>query len=464
MNHYVGIWYKKVPNRTVVWVANRNAPLTHTSGELTLTLQGVLILRDATKGNVIWSSVNSSTLSAKKVNKPIAKLLDTGNFIIHEEGESINQEDPIWQSFDFMTDTLLPGMKHGKNLVTGIERVLTSWKSENDPALGEFSDRIDTRGYPQLIITQGGEINFRGGPWNGLRFTGTPNLKPNGFFTFTFVVNHKEIYFQYNLIDTSVLMRLVLQRSGRSEGLLWIESKQEWNIFTAPQKDSCDQYAVCGPFGSCNIDNSPVCSCLRGFEPTAPNLWKNTDWSHGCRHTIPLDCNPGEGFNKYPNLKLPDTRGSWYNQTMTLVECEKTCKSNCSCTAYTTLNISGSGSGCLLWFGGLIDIRTMAENGATLYIRVSASELGNLKTICFIFVIICLQHITKTLWFDTDSIKNSGSSKAGGRVWVIFPIASVVLAILATSCLFYCYYRKKQQQGISLLMDGSAHHYILFYV
>ncbi|KAI7757036.1 hypothetical protein M8C21_003149, partial [Ambrosia artemisiifolia] len=201
MNHYVGIWYKNIPNRTVVWVANRNTPLRHTSGELTLTLQGVLVLRDATKGNVIWSSANSSTLSAKKVNNPIAKLLDTGNFIIHEE-------------------------------------------------------------------------------------------------------------------DTSVLMRLVLQRSGRSEGLLWIESKQEWNIFTAPQKDSCDQYAVCGPFGSCNIDNSPVCSCLRGFEPTAPNLWKNTDWSHGCRHTIPLDCNPGEGFNKYPNLKKKQQQGTSGNESV----------------------------------------------------------------------------------------------------------------------------------------------------
>ncbi|KAI7737800.1 hypothetical protein M8C21_011975, partial [Ambrosia artemisiifolia] len=100
------------------------------------------------------------------------------------------------------------------------------------------------------------------------------------------------------------------------------------------------------------------------------------DWSHGCRRTVPLDCELGEGFNKYSNLKLPDTRWSWYNQSMTLVECEKKCKSNCSCTAYTNSNISGAGSGCLLWFSDLIDIRTFAENGDTLYIRLSYSELG----------------------------------------------------------------------------------------
>ncbi|KAM0063411.1 putative non-specific serine/threonine protein kinase [Helianthus debilis subsp. tardiflorus] len=40
-NYYVGIWYKKIPKRTYVWVANRNTPVTDTSCELTLTLQGV---------------------------------------------------------------------------------------------------------------------------------------------------------------------------------------------------------------------------------------------------------------------------------------------------------------------------------------------------------------------------------------------------------------------------------------
>ncbi|XP_076892546.1 G-type lectin S-receptor-like serine/threonine-protein kinase At4g27290 [Bidens hawaiensis] len=417
-NHYVGIWYKKIPIQTVVWVANRNTPLTGTSGELTLTLQGVLIIRNATTGNVIWSSGNSS--SATSVKNPIGWLLDTGNFIIQEEGEDVNQEDPIWQSFDFMTDTILPGMKHGKNLVTGIERHLTSWKSKDDPASGEFSDWIDTRGYPQLIIREGANIRFRGGPWNGVSFTGALSLKPNQLFNFTFVLNHREIYFQFNLLDPSLLLRLVLQPSGTSEGLIWIDRKQEWSLLTAPQIDRCDQYAVCGSFGSCNIDTSPVCLCLKGYEPTNPDQWRKTDWSQGCRRTIPLDCSPGEGFNKYTNLKLPDTSESWYNQTMTLAECKQECKSNCSCTAYTNSNISGTGSGCLLWFGDLIDIRTFAENGDTLYIRVSASEL--------------------------ESIENSKrSSHSWTRVRVIALIAFGVMAILVSLCLFYCFYRKKQQ-------------------
>ncbi|KAI7724671.1 hypothetical protein M8C21_021482 [Ambrosia artemisiifolia] len=372
-NYYVGIWYKKISKQTVVWVANRDAPLTNTSGELTLTLLGVLILRDATTGKILWSSANSSRTS---VMNPIGQLLDTGNFIIYEDGEDINQENPIWQSFDFLTDTFLPGMKYGWDLVTGVEWRLTSWKSYDDPSSGNFSYGIDKRGYPQPILTDGPNIKFRTGPWNGLRYTGLPNLRPNPIYNFTFVHNQREIYYQNELINTSVLMRLVLQPDGRMERFLWTDSKQQWNLFQALDSDRCDRYALCGPFGRCNIANSSVCECLEGFEPISPDEWKGANWSRGCQRTIPLDCGPEDGFNKYSNLKLPDTKGSWYNQSMTLVDCEKMCKNNCSCTAYTNSDISVTGSGCLLWFGDLIDIRKFAINGDTLYIRMRPSEIG----------------------------------------------------------------------------------------
>ncbi|MFS7985373.1 putative non-specific serine/threonine protein kinase [Helianthus anomalus] len=74
---------------------------------------------------------------------------------------------------------------------------------------------------------------------------------------------------------------------------------------------------------------------------------------------------------------------------MTLGECEKKCKSDCSCTTYTNSNISGTGSGCLLWFGNLIDIRTYSKNGDTLYIRMPPSELGKSRR-CFIFIFITI--------------------------------------------------------------------------
>ncbi|KAI3769214.1 hypothetical protein L6452_00314 [Arctium lappa] len=416
-NHsYLAIWYKKISTGTVVWVANRNTPITTTtSGELTLTPNGLLVLRTAT-GNVVWSSANSSTPSGKN---PVARLLDTGNFIIHDQ-RSIDQENTIWQSFDFPTETLLPGMKFGRDLVSGIERHFTSWKSGDDPAAGEFSAWLDTRGYPQVILTEGRKIRFRAGPWNGLRFSGEPDLRPNPIYGFNFVLNSKEIYYQYNLIDTSVVTRVVIQPNGRMERLLWIHSRQEWTVYLTPETDTCDRYAVCGSFGSCNIDNSPACECLNGFEPTAREQWAVADWSQGCRYKTPLDCRPGEGFKRYTNLKLPDTQWSRFNLTMNQEECERVCKSDCSCTAYTSVNISGPGSGCLLWFGDLIDIRKFAENGEDLYVRLPPSEL--------------------------DLVENSKSSSGGSRARVIVPVATSILVILLSICLFYRYKRKRRKQ------------------
>ncbi|KAK1414640.1 hypothetical protein QVD17_30389 [Tagetes erecta] len=423
-NLYVGIWYKKLPNRTVVWVANRNTPLTDTFGELTLTPDGVLILRNASMGSVIWSSANSTTMK-----NPIGQLLDTGNFIIYKESDVRNQESPLWQSFDTLQHTLPPGVKLGWNAVTRTERHLTSWKSEDDPAFGRFSFLIDTKGFPQLFIKEGQRITFRAGPWNGVRYTGSPNMRPNWFYNFTFVLNDIETSYEWNYVNTSVFTMLVLQPSGNIQRLLWKDDIKEWVVFTTPQIDTCDKYAVCGPFGVCNINNSPLCLCLKGFEPTSPAQWMNTNWLQGCRRSVPLDCKPGEGFKPYSNLKLPDTRGSWFNQTMTLVECQKKCLENCSCTAYTNSNISGSGSGCLLWFGDLMDTRVFSQNGDTLYIRVSASEL--------------------------DSIESSKSSNEERRVLISVPIAILVLVILVSLCVYYRFYKKKQHHQGTLRTESG---------
>ncbi|KAJ4841985.1 hypothetical protein Tsubulata_005413 [Turnera subulata] len=78
-------------------------------------------------------------------------------------------------------------------------------------------------------------------------------------------------------------------------------------------------------------------------------------------------------------MKLPDTSSSWYNMSMNLEECKEKCLRNCSCTAYTNANISGEGSGCLLWFGELIDMREYPDTGQDLFVRMSASYLDEMR-------------------------------------------------------------------------------------
>ena len=142
----------------------------------------------------------------------------------------------------------------------------------------------------------------------------------------------------------------------------------DWNIYSFAPKDDCDSYGLCGVHGSCNINRSPKCECMKGFMPKFQNDWDKADWYNGCVRSSTLDCQKGEGFVKFSGVKLPDKRKSWFNRSMDLKECEVVCLSNCFCTAYTNLDIRDGESGCLLWFGDLIDIKEFNENGQEIYV------------------------------------------------------------------------------------------------
>lgn len=386
-NRYLGIWYKKISIGTVVWVANRDVQLNDSSEVLKLDQSGALILLN--KSNItIWSSNSSGP-----VETPVAQLLDTGNFVVRNENDT-DPENFLWQSFDYPGDTFLPGMKYGKNLVTGLDSYLTSWKSRDDPSTGDFTNRLDPGGFPQMFLREGQVVRFRSGPWNGLRFSGMPNLKPNPIYSFQFVLNQKEIYYSYKLINNSVVTRMVLSPTGILQRYTWIDRQQGWLLYLTAQMDNCDRYALCGAYGSCDINNSPACGCLKGFVPKHPNDWNVADWSGGCIRRTPLNCQNGDGFLKYPGVKLPDTGESWYNMTMNLKECKIECLKKCNCTAYANSDIRNGGTGCVLWFGDLIDIREYNENGQDLYVRMAASELGMISSIHKLYVSVLISLIT----------------------------------------------------------------------
>ncbi|KAF8026052.1 hypothetical protein BT93_F2768 [Corymbia citriodora subsp. variegata] len=362
---YLGIWYKKITT-TIVWVANRAAPLADTSGTLRVTHRGSLVLLSG-NGSEIWSSNWSIP-----VLNPVAQLLDSGNLVV-KDADGSDPNNFMWQSFDHPTDTSLARMKIGWNRTSGFERYLTSWKSIDDPSPGSFTLHLDPNGYPQLLLKQGSDIKFRSGPWNGLRWSGTPNLNPNPYYRYGFVLNEEETYYHYELLNSSVISRLILIPNGILERFTWIDRMRGWTLYLTAPIDQCDDYATCGAYGSCRVDASPVCRCLKGFVPQFSQEWDILDWSNGCVRKNPLDCEK-DIFVPYSSLKLPDTQSSWFNKSMNLQECKVVCLKNCSCTAYSNLDIQDGGSGCLLWFGKLMDIREYNENGQDLYIRMAASE------------------------------------------------------------------------------------------
>ncbi|CAN4102827.1 unnamed protein product [Withania somnifera] len=366
-NRYVGIWFKKIAPRAVVWVANRIIPLNDTSGILTLNPNGCLVLVDNSNAS-IWSSNSSRSLK-----NPKARLLDSGNLVVGDGNESDAEVNFAWQSFDYPGDTLLPGMKLGRNLITGKEWYIESWKSTDDPAPGEYTEHLDSHGYPQFFVCKNSSIVFSTGPWNGIAFTSSPNNKPAMYYSFEFVIKQQEIYFKYELHEF-LPTRTVINQAGMVDHLIWIERSQRWIVYVTTYSDNCDRFDLCGPYASCNINNSPPCDCLQGFKPRYPDQWYAADWSHGCIRKTSLACKQ-DGFLTFTNIKMPDSRYSWFNDSMNLEECKKMCLADCNCTAYSNLDIRNGGSGCLLWFGKLIDIREYKKNEQSLFVRVSASEL-----------------------------------------------------------------------------------------
>uniref|UniRef100_A0A2N9ICZ8 Receptor-like serine/threonine-protein kinase n=1 Tax=Fagus sylvatica TaxID=28930 RepID=A0A2N9ICZ8_FAGSY len=258
---YVGIWYDHISVSTVIWVANRNKPLKSSSGILTISEDGNLVVLDEQKG-ILWSS-------------------NVTNSVIHS----------------------CPKMKISTNVRTGKKVQLTSWKSPSDPSIGSFSAGIH------------------------------PVIPPGNI--------HLE----------------------------------RW------------------AFGSCNPQNSPICSCFRGFEPKNKEEWNRGNWTSGCVRRTPLQCervNNGseegkkDGFLKFNMMKVPDF-ADWSSANED--ECRHQCLENCSCLAYAY----ETGIGCMSWARNLIDTQKFSKAGVDLYVRVASSELdkvGDAKKIITITVII----------------------------------------------------------------------------
>ncbi|CAO2166643.1 unnamed protein product [Urochloa humidicola] len=390
-NTYLGVWYNKVSLRTVVWVANRESPISgavedNPGATLSVSAAGTLAVAAGNK-TVVWS-----VQPASKLASPVAKILDNGNLVLADGGAAGGAV--AWEGFDYPTDTMLPEMKIGIDYVKRKNRTLTSWKSPSDPSPGPVAMIMDTNGDPQVFIWNGGEKVWRSGPWDGFQFTGVPDTATYSGFTFSFVNNAQEVTYSFQVHNASIISHLGVVSTG-NYGLLqrstWVEAAGAWNLYWYAPKDQCDAVSPCGPNGVCDTNNLPVCSCLRGFTPKTPAAWALRDGHDGCVRTTPLDCRNGtDGFVTVRHAKVPDTERSVVDWALTLDQCRQACLRNCSCTAYASANVSagagggrrgaGDGMGCVMWTTGLTDLRVYPDFGQDLYVRLAAADLESLAS------------------------------------------------------------------------------------
>ncbi|KAM1753114.1 hypothetical protein ACFX12_005740 [Malus domestica] len=98
----LAIWFDEIPNKTIVWSANRDN-LVPKGSKVELTVDGEFILNDAT-GKRIWSTQSAGSGVA------YASMLDTGNFVLANRSSS-----NVWESFSYPTDTILPSQTLNQN-------------------------------------------------------------------------------------------------------------------------------------------------------------------------------------------------------------------------------------------------------------------------------------------------------------------------------------------------------------
>ncbi|KAK3143617.1 hypothetical protein QOZ80_4AG0302610 [Eleusine coracana subsp. coracana] len=377
---YLGIWFTASPP-AVCWVANRDVPLNTTTGVLVISSSGTLHLLDGT-GRTSWSSNTTSASAAA------AQLLESGNFVVRDEQGIGDDDDIIWQSFDHPSNTLLAGQRLGKNPETGAEWSLTSWRAPNDPTPGDCRRAMDTKGLPDCVSWQGDVKKYRTGPWNGLWFSGVPEMSSySEMFTNDVIVKPDEVAYVFNATPGAPLSRLVLSEVGVLQRLAWDPASRVWNVFAQAPRDVCDGYAMCGVFGTCDVNTASTlfCSCLQGFSPASPAQWAMRESSGGCRRKAPLDCGGGngtttDGFVVVRGVKLPDTDNATVDMGATVEQCRERCLGNCSCVAYAAADIrgGGGGSGCVMWMNDIVDVRYV-DKGQDLYLRLAKSELAKEK-------------------------------------------------------------------------------------
>ncbi|CAL5040100.1 unnamed protein product [Urochloa decumbens] len=380
---YVGIWYHHIPERTVVWVANRDTPITTpSSAKLAITNNSELVLSDS-QGRSIWKTTNNTT---RGLAGAFAVILDTGNFVLR----SPNGTD-IWQSFDHPTDTILPTMRFILSYKAQPAAGLFAWKDPHDPSTGEFSCSMDPTSNLQLIIWKGTLPYCRLLVVNEISVSGD-TYQSNGTSVLyeTIISTGDELYYMYTDSPDSPYMRFSLDYTGKMSFLSWNSTTSSWAAIAELPTD-CDLYASCGPFGYCDrtvVD--PICRCPDGFE-----LLDSRNVSRGCRRKKALICGKEDYFMAMPNMKVPDKFFRIRNRSFD--QCADECTRNCSCMAYAYANLhnadtTGDASRCLVWTEDLIDMKKAGLFVENLYIRLAQSPVqkkSNLPKILFP-VIACL--------------------------------------------------------------------------
>jgi hypothetical protein len=317
----VAIFYSNTTENVAV-IANRDHPFPNPSAVLTFDPDGNLVISD---GRLLHVLTNTSG-----GNDTYARLLDTGNLILTNRASHV-----LWQSFDYPTDILLPGMKLKD---ANDHPVLRSWKSLTDPAPGPFSLHLDSR-KTQIILMEGSEPYWTGSLTSGV-------------LAGILVIEME--YVTWRGKNTSETRRIVLDFNGNLLLQTWMEG-DHMHAWSSLKLTACGAYPVCGVSSICDdtADADSRCYCLPGF--------KRRSTFAGCKRKTDSICSDNIDVQKGWFLPIPQV----YLRRIPLrldvgkaSECESACLNYCSCTGYAY----DQEHSCLVWDGPLENLKQFSAD------------------------------------------------------------------------------------------------------
>ncbi|KAK8575300.1 hypothetical protein V6N12_062975 [Hibiscus sabdariffa] len=279
-NRYVGIWYHQIPEKTIVWVANRDKPIKDKSGILSIDGGGNLALFQRNQTFPVWST----NMSITDTGDSIATILDSGNLVLLQNDA---RRTVLWQSFDHPTNTWLSLQSLGLNIRTGLSLVFTSWKSPDDPGVGDYSFEMNPAGFPQIFLYKGSTPLWRSGTWTGHSWSGIPEMTKNILFNDSFVYTDDEVTFLSNVRNASFISRTVTNETGILQRLTWNNEEQSWIVFSSTPKESCDFYGAYSEIGrgtGCLTWHGDLLD-VRAYTNTGQDLYIRVDKNELARYT-----------------------------------------------------------------------------------------------------------------------------------------------------------------------------------
>ncbi|KAJ7946883.1 S-receptor-like serine/threonine-protein kinase [Quillaja saponaria] len=185
--------------------------------------------------------------------------------------------------------------------------------------------------------------------------------------------NEGSRYFTYKPLHSSDKIWFQLTWDGYEKQFRWNEGEKNWNLIQSHPDpgDTCEFYNKCGNFGVCSGNDSPKCSCMRGFKPRHWDQWNNGNWSGGCRRKTQLMSQRNSSIGTAENV---EEDGFFAVRSVKLARFRKPGEVN--------------GIGCLVWNGDLVDAQYFSKGGNTLFIRLAYSDLGDKRKLSNIVIIL----------------------------------------------------------------------------